>query len=100
MYLHNRRINWGENVDQESFWNQIVKCLKIPTPIYTHTAQKNTQLKNKLKERFANTSDLNGEKYHAGYLSWYGLGYVLGMKGCHIVWWSSSIFLFNAMSAS
>ncbi len=43
-----------------------------------YTAQK------KLKEHFENTSDLNGEKYNAGY--WYGLGNVLGMKGCHIVW--------------
>ncbi len=24
MYLHSRRINWGKNVDQVSFWNRIV----------------------------------------------------------------------------
>ncbi len=31
MYFNSKIILWGNNVDQESFCNRIVKCLKIPT---------------------------------------------------------------------
>ncbi len=51
----------------------------IELPVHRiYNAQKN--VRNTLK------THLNGEKYHAGYLYWYGLGNVLGMKGCHIIW--------------
>lgn len=40
----------------------------------------------KIKGTNQNTSCLNGEEYHAGYLFWYGLGNLLGTKECHIVW--------------
>lgn len=40
----------------------------------------------RLKEQFENTSDLIGGKKHAGYLHWYRLGNMLGMK-----WWQSMV---------